>query len=42
MLLQDKINLMESYVFQNQKWQLKLIQYLDHLCNPDTDVGQII
>ena len=41
MLLQDKINIVESYVYQNREWQLKLVKYLDHLCDPRTDINQI-
>ena len=41
MLFQDKINIVETYVYQNWKWQLKLVKYLDHLCDPKTDINQI-
>ena len=41
MLFQDKINIVEIYVYQNWKWQLILVKYLDHLCDPKTDINQI-
>ena len=40
-LLDDKMNLVESYVSQNQKWQLKVVEFLDYLCSPEVSIAQM-
>ncbi|KAK3600347.1 hypothetical protein CHS0354_015943 [Potamilus streckersoni] len=41
LLLQDKINVLETYVYGNPEQQKVLLQYLDHLCDRGTDLSQV-
>ncbi len=42
LLLQDKLNLVENYVYQNRTQQMALVKLLDHLCDQDTNITDII
>ncbi|XP_067661901.1 exonuclease mut-7 homolog isoform X1 [Haliotis asinina] len=42
LLLQDKVNLVESYVIGNPEQQKAVVQLLDHLCDRETDINRII
>ncbi|XP_046578003.1 exonuclease mut-7 homolog [Haliotis rubra] len=42
LLLQDKVNLLESYVIGNPEQQKAVVQLLDHLCDRETDINRII
>ena len=41
-ILQDKLNLLETYVYGSEDYQQILVQYLDHLCDRDTDLEMIL
>lgn len=41
-ILQDKINLLETYVNGEPDYQQVLVQYLDHLCDRETDLELIL
>ncbi|KAL3871620.1 hypothetical protein ACJMK2_039607 [Sinanodonta woodiana] len=41
LLLQDKSNVLETYVYGNPEQQKILLQYLDHLCDRGTDLSQV-
>ena len=42
LILQDKINLVESYVYQHADQQMALVMLLDSLLDKDVDIGTII
>ncbi|XP_071097529.1 exonuclease mut-7 homolog [Haliotis cracherodii] len=42
LLLQDKVNLVESYVIGNPEQQKAVVQLLDHLCDRETDINRVI
>ncbi|CAH1786913.1 unnamed protein product [Owenia fusiformis] len=42
LLLTDKVNLIESYVYRNKAAQIKIVQLLDRLCDKSVDIGHIV
>ncbi|XP_064616174.1 exonuclease mut-7 homolog isoform X2 [Liolophura sinensis] len=41
LLLQDKVNLIESYVYGQPSEQMALLKLLDHLCDKSTDLTEV-
>ncbi|KAI0227147.1 3'-5' exonuclease domain-containing protein [Lamellibrachia satsuma] len=42
LLLQDKVNLVESYVYRHPDQQMALLKLIDYLIDRDTDIGSVI